>query len=227
MARIERAVNYHNREPKLKNAGIWTKDGVKVWENRSGNARMPEDIGKKVRGLLSIPPQNINTEGYGAIDYFKSKDIVEVNFSGKDGKPDEIKILKADVFKIFRGRKKEERAKSTWEQITALIAERGEQPKEIYWEHDVVRNDGAKRKREHIEITFLYTDIEIEIKHITNGGDPVVPRGIGVNADIRDKGVESMVIGRARAYKRMPGGNSGGEDVSKGKGPKNVIFKRA
>lgn len=193
------------KEPKPMNAGIWKKNGKIEWAAKSRNMGMPEEMKGKITSLFLRTPEDIDIQGYVDAPYsYKGRDIVEVRFSGKGGKPDDIRILETDAPACFSGKEEKKRAKSTKEQITDLIAEKGEQPEDIYWQRDVTKVHGDKKTSEHIEITFPYTDIEIEIKHITNGGDPVVLRGIGVNADIRDKGVESMEIGRARAYKIKP-----------------------
>ena len=151
-------------EPKPIGAGIWKKNGKIEWAAKSRNTGMPEEMQGKIKNLLWRTPENIDSNVLGT-NQFKGKDIVEVIFSGKDGKPDEVVILEQDVSKRFRGKVREKRAKPTYEQITDLIKQRGEQPKEIYWERDEVKNGTGG----HIEATIPYGIIEIGIKHITNG----------------------------------------------------------
>lgn len=177
MGIIERTAN-HYREPKPMNAGFWIKDGVMVWKKKPGEARIPEQMKGEIFNLLWREPQDYDVQVY--VDrsrlYNRSKDIVEVKFSGEGGKSDDIRILRKEVCRRsngFNGEVEEGWAKITKKQITDLIAEKGEHPKEIYWERRLIAGDGDKiTKKEYIEITFPFNEIEKSFKPIIKSVKP-------------------------------------------------------
>lgn len=171
MAKIESAGNSYIKEPKpvSPNTGIWIEGGVVVWESRSGFGKKPEQLDLKIKSLLLGAPGNTDIQGSRV--FRKAKDIVEVIFGGRGGKPDEIFILQPEVCKrSSNGKVIEQKASSIHDQITSLIAEKAEQPKQLYWEHHEINGfkGDSDIDMEHIEVTVPYSEIEIEMKKIDN-----------------------------------------------------------
>ncbi len=201
-------------EPKSMYTGVWKNGRVnRVWREGLKGAEVPNELRGKIRSLFERRPENIDTNGDGKVNYFRYKDIVEVSFEGVNDAHGGIEVLGADKYRMFRGKEKEQRAKSTWEQIFELTAERG-RPKIIYWERvEHIVENGVRTRDEHVEISLPFEGVEADLVDIAQKTRPLQYGGKSFERIIDD------IKGRNQQEEQNKGesGKSGPKKKSAGK----------